>query len=257
MTRWSRSSPEARRDLRALIETFNAMSEGLRDVDARRRRFLADVTHELRTPIAILQSGIEAQLDGIHPRDDDHLDSLLDETKVLARIVDDLHTLALADAGRLTLHREPVDLSTLAEDAKDAAAPLAATRGISITLDAPSDLPTVEADPTRVRQVLANLLSNAVRHTPAGSTAAVRVRTAGAAWVEVSVDDDGHGIAPDQLSTVFDRYTKAADSGGSGLGLTIARDLVQAHGGTIDAANRPGGGASITFRLPAGGANGP
>jgi signal transduction histidine kinase len=237
------------RELRALIDTFNDMSEKLRAADEHRRRFLADVTHELRTPLAVLQSSIEAQVDGIHPRDDAHLHSLLDETQVLGRIVDDLHTLALADAGRLTLHVEPIDPAGLASEAAEATGPLASAKGIEISVEASASAPAIDADPTRVRQVLVNLLSNAIRHTPAGSTAAIHV-SADADWVTFSVCDTGFGIPEDQLDAVFDRYTKAADSGGSGLGLTIARDLVVAHGGTIEARNRATGGAEISFRLP-------
>ncbi len=238
------------RELRALIDTFNGMAASLRDADDHRRRFLADVAHELRTPIAVLQSSIEAQLDGIHPRDDTHLHSLLEETQVLGRLVEDLSTLALADAGRLTLHLEAIDPSGVAADAVEAASPLAEGKSIAIALDAPDGLPTLDADPTRLRQVLVNLLTNAIRHTPVHGQVAVGVRVDADATVVYTVRDTGRGIPEAQLDSVFDRYTKAADSGGSGLGLAIARDLVLAHGGSIAARNAPGGGAEITFRIP-------
>jgi signal transduction histidine kinase len=241
--------PRGPRELRALIETFNGMATSLRDAEDQRRRFLADVTHELRTPIAVLQSSIEAQLDGIHPRDDAHLRSLLEETEVLGRLVEDLATLALADAGRLTLHTEPVHPAALAADATEAVAPLAEHKRVALTVDADDALPTLEADPTRLRQVLVNLLTNAIRHSPTGGVVSVVVRSDASA-VSFTVHDTGRGIPADQLDAVFDRYTKAADSGGSGLGLAIARDLVRAHGGTIVAANRPDGGAAITFTVP-------
>jgi signal transduction histidine kinase len=241
--------PRGPRELRALMETFNRMAASLRAAEDQRRRFLADVTHELRTPLAVLQSSIEAQLDGIHPRDDAHLRSLLEETELLGRLIEDLATLALADAGRLTLHPEPVDPRALADDAVEAAAPLAEHKSVALRVEAADALPPLEADPTRLRQVLVNLLTNAIRHSPAGGAVTVVVDTDRNA-VSFTVRDTGRGIPGDQLDAVFDRFTKAADSGGSGLGLAIARDLVRAHGGTIAAANRPDGGAAVTFTIP-------
>jgi len=239
------------RELRSLIESFNGMATSLRDADEQRRRFLADVTHELRTPIAVLQSQIEAQLDGIHPSDEAHLRSLLDETHLLGRLVEDLGTVALADAGRLTLHLESSDPTVVVSDAVEAAASLADDKGVTLAVDAPPAAPPLDLDPTRIRQVVANLLTNAIRHTPAGGQVTVAIRATPGGGASVTVWDTGPGIAPADLDAVFDRYTKAADSGGSGLGLAIARDLVRAHGGSITATNRVGGGAEITFELPA------
>ncbi len=235
------------RELRSLIETFNQMAARLDATEEQRRRFLADVTHELRTPLAVLQSGIEAQLDGIHPRDDAHLGSLLEETHLLGRLVDDLHTLALADAGRLALHYERAHPAALVADAVDSHTALAERKGVVITSTVADDLPEVDVDPTRVRQVLANLLSNAVRHSRTAVTVTVVATDDG---VLFTVVDDGPGIPADQLDGVFERFTRAADSRGSGLGLSIARDLVHAHGGTIAARNQPDGGAAIGFTVP-------
>jgi two-component system sensor histidine kinase BaeS len=232
------------------MRTFNEMTRRLEAADAARRQFLADVTHELRTPLAVLQSGIEAQLDGIHPRDDSHLTSLLDETHLLTRVVEDLHTLALAGAGRLTLHREPLDAATVLADAVAAHAATAAARGVTLTVE-PAAAGAVDADPVRLQQVLGNLVSNAVRHTPAGGKVTLEVCREGQGWVRFMVADTGSGFPAEQLPGIFDRFTKSEASGGSGLGLAIARDLVLAHGGTIDAGNRPGGGAAVIFRLPA------
>jgi two-component system sensor histidine kinase BaeS len=269
-----RLRPRGPREVQSLMRTFNAMSGRLETADAARRQFLADVTHELRTPLAVLQSGIEAQLDGIHPRDDAHLTSLLDETHVLTRVVEDLHTLALAGAGRLTLHRESLDALTAAADAL--AGHAAAARAREVTLVGPTPAPSgvhwsrtvatdertsepaataavaVEADPVRLQQILGNLLSNAVRHTPSGGTVTVAVDRPEPGWVRVSVADTGPGFPADVLPGLFDRFTKSEGSGGSGLGLAIARDLVLAHGGTIEADNQPDGGAVVSFRLPAG-----
>ncbi len=266
-----RLQPRGPREVQSLMHTFNEMSGRLEAADAARRQFLADVTHELRTPLAVLQSGIEAQLDGIHPRDDAHLASLLDETHVLTRVVEDLHTLALAGAGRLTLHRETLDATGAVADALAAYAATARARGV--TLAGPPPDPSgvhpsrtvatderrsegtpapVDADPVRLQQILGNLLSNAVRHTPAGGRVTVDVDQPDPQWVRVTVADTGPGFPAEQLPGLFDRFTKSEGSAGSGLGLAIARDLVLAHGGTIEATNRPGGGAEVAFRLPAG-----
>ena len=242
--------PNGPRELRTLTRTFNDMAARLAATEEQRRRFLADVTHELRTPLAVLQSGIEAQVDGIHPRDDRHLASLLEETQILGRLIDDLHTLALADAGRLTLHREPASAVALVEDAVAGHRPLAERRGVTLTAELDGEEPELDVDPTRIRQVLANLLSNAVRHTPAGGTVTVAVE-AGPGAVRITVRDTGPGFPPERLDDLFDRAALPADARGSGLGLSIARDLVVAHGGTIAAENRSGGGAAVTVTLPA------
>ena len=248
--------PGGPRELQSLARAFNEMAGRLAANEGQRRRFLADVSHELRTPLAVLQSGIEAQLDGIHERDDQHLASLLEETKRLGHLVDDLHTLALADAGRLVLHREAVHPGGLVEDAIESHRPLAERTQVTLTSALDEGLPAIEADPTRVRQVLDNLLSNAVRHTPAGSAVRVTARLdgqLGGRVVRITVSDGGPGFPPDQLAHVFDRFTRAVDSKGSGLGLSIARDLVEAHGGTIEARNTGtdgGGGAEVSFTLP-------
>ena len=237
------------RELRSLTATFNTMAARLAEADEERRRFLADVTHELRTPLAVLQSGVEAQLDGIHPRDDRHLTSLLEETQLLGRLVDDLHTLALADAGRLSLHRERTHAGALLDDAVESLAPLASRAGVTVTASLAPDLPELDVDPTRIRQVLANLVANALRHAPEGSEVRVVVEPDGDD-VRFTVTDAGPGFAPDQLDAVFERFTRARDSGGSGLGLSIAGDLVRAHGGTIAVGNREAGGAYATFTVP-------
>jgi signal transduction histidine kinase len=248
----ARTEPRGPRELRRLMGTFNEMVDGLEVSEAERRRFLADVTHELRTPLTVLQSEIEAQLDGIHPRDDAHLAMLLDETKVLGRLVDDLHTLALLGAGRLTLHPEATDAAELVDDAVTSVSALAGEHHVTLNQAADPGLPTLQVDPTRIRQVLVNLLTNALRHTPEGGEVSVAARAADGApepAVRFFVADSGPGIPADELPRVFDPFQKSADSGGSGLGLAIARDLVRAHGGEIEAVNGPTG-ATVTFSLP-------
>jgi signal transduction histidine kinase len=244
-----RLQPRGPREVQSLMRTFNEMSARLEAADAARRQFLADVTHELRTPLAVLQSGIEAQLDGIHPRDDAHLASLLDEMHLLARVVEDLHTLALAGAGKLTLHREGIDAAAAVADALAAHAATAAARGVTVTAG-PNPAASLDADPVRLQQILGNLLSNAVRHTPSGGMVTIEVDLPDPQWVRFAVADTGPGFPADQLPGLFDRFTKSEASRGSGLGLAIARDLVLAHGGTIEATNRQAGGAVVSFRLP-------
>jgi two-component system, OmpR family, sensor histidine kinase BaeS len=245
--------PHGPASLRLLTIRFNDMAQRLAVDEEQRRRFLADVTHELRTPLAVLQSGLEAQLDGVHPRDDRHLGSLLEEVQRLGHLVDDLHTLALAEAGRIVLHREPVAPAVLAEEAVAAHAPLAGRKDVTVRTDVAADVPEVEVDASRIRQVLDNLLANAIRHSPSGGDVVVRVAPAtepapGTGRVRFTVTDAGPGFPPDQLSQVFDRFTRSGDSRGSGLGLSIARDLVEAHGGTIHAGNdATTGGATVTF----------
>lgn len=246
-----RLHPRGPREVQSLMHTFNEMSGRLEANEAARRQFLADVTHELRTPLAVLQSGIEAQLDGIHPRDDVHLASLLDETHVLTRVVEDLHTLALAGAGRLTLHRESLDTAAVVDDALAAHAATAASRGVALDQNGSAGM-LVDADPVRLQQILGNLLANALRHTPAGGRITVSAERGDARTVRFTVADTGPGFPAEQLPGLFDRFTKSEGSQGSGLGLAIARDLVAAHGGSIEAANRPEGGAAVSFLLPGG-----
>jgi signal transduction histidine kinase len=242
----ARVRPSGPRAVRTLGSAFNEMAGRLDASETARRRFLADVTHELRSPLTVLQAEIEAQLDGIHPRDDDHLATLRDQTRTLDRLVEDLRTLALGDAGRLTLHLETVSARSIAADATAAISAAAASRDATVFTEG-EDV-ELEADPVRLTQVLTNLLTNAVRHTPPGGVVTVTTALA-AADVVFTVADTGPGIAGDP-ERVFDRFAKAADSGGSGLGLTIARQLVERHGGTLVAANNPTGGARFTVTLP-------
>jgi two-component system, OmpR family, sensor histidine kinase BaeS len=242
----TRVRPSGPRAVRTLGHAFNDMAGRLDASEHARRRFLTDVTHELRTPLTVLQGEVEAQLDGIHPRDDAHLRTLLDQTRTLDRLVDDLRTLALGDAGQLTLHPEAVSVRTVVADAVAAITPTAARRGVTVSTAGP-DI-ELDADPVRLAQVVTNLLTNAVRHTPDGGTVAVTVDTVGDD-VSVTVADTGPGIEGDP-QRVFERFVRSSDSGGSGLGLSIARQLVERHGGTLIAANAPAGGARFTVTLP-------
>jgi two-component system sensor histidine kinase BaeS len=242
----ARVRPSGPRAVRTLGSAFNEMAGRLDASETARRRFLADVTHELRTPLSVLQAEIEAQLDGVHPRDDEHLVMLREQTRTLDRLVEDLRTLALGDAGRLELHPETVSARALAADAVAAISTVAADREVTVGVE--GDDAELDADPVRLIQVLTNLLTNAVRHSPPGGVVIV---TTGAAGDQVAfgVGDSGPGIAGDP-ERIFDRFVRSADSGGSGLGLTIARQLTERHGGTVVAANKPDGGAVLTVTLP-------
>jgi signal transduction histidine kinase len=227
------------------------MSARLQADEASRKTLLTDITHELRTPLTVIQGNLEGLLDGVYPADDEHLSTILDETRTLSRLIDDLRTLALADRGALDLRREDVDLAVLAHEMVAGVRAAADAAGVSMTVrEVDADLPPVSADPTRIREVLGNLLSNALRHTPAGGSVNVDLAGSGSA-VSVAVRDSGPGIAPDMLPRVFERFVRTPDSPGSGLGLAIARDLIEAHGGTIAAESPAAGGTAIRFSLPA------
>ena len=238
------------REMRSLAHAFNAMAARLEANESQRKQLLADVTHELRTPLTIMQGNVEALLDGVHPLDREHIAPLLDETKVLARLVDDLRTLSLAESGALALHREPVDVASIARDVVQAFGDQARRGGVALGASAEGPT-TVDADPVRVREVLMNLVGNALRYTPAGGSVDITVRAAGDR-AEVAVRDTGAGIAPEALPHVFERFSRSTDSPGAGLGLAIARSLVLAHGGDIRAESAAGQGTRITFSLPVG-----
>ena len=249
-----RVGPPPQRSMRALRDLsrgFDTMVERL-DADERQRRLLlADVSHELRTPLTVIAGDLEAMLDGVHPADEEHLRSVLDETRVMERLIDDLRTMAVSEAGTLVLHREPVDPDVLIEDAVRAFESTAATAGVTVRaeLEPPGGLPILDLDPVRMREVLGNLLANAIRHTPAGGTVTVR-GTVAAPWLELRVIDTGSGIDPELLPRVFDRFVTGAGRGGSGLGLAIARALVEAHDGTLEVESTGPAGTTFLARLP-------
>jgi signal transduction histidine kinase len=225
------------------------MAARLEANEAQRRGLLADVAHELRTPLSVIRGNVEGMLDGLYPADEAHLAPVLEETAVMARLLDDLQTLSTAEAGVLRLHRERVDPSSLVQDAVAAVRARADAAGVTLAWRATPGVPELDVDPVRIGEVLANLLSNAVRHTPGGGSITVAVESA-ATGVAFTVSDTGKGIDPADLPFVFDRFVKSADSGGAGLGLAIARSLVEAHGGSITAESEPGRGTTMRFVLP-------
>ncbi len=245
----TRVRPRGPRELRSLARAFNAMSARLETSEEQRRRLLADVTHELRTPLTIMQGNLEALLDGLYPADAEHLEPILDETRVISRLVDDLRTLSLAEAGALTLHREPTDAAQLVTDSVASFRGQADAAGVALVTAIDTALPQLEVDPVRVREVLSNLLSNALRYTPRGGSVRIGA-TKLDGQVRVSVHDSGPGIAADALPHVFDRFYKSEESRGAGLGLAIAKSLVVAHGGEIEAISESGQGTDMRFTLP-------
>ena len=244
-----RTAEHGPRWMRTLARAFNSMTSKLQAQDLQRRRLMADIAHELRTPLAVLEGRLEGMLDGVYPRDEAQINAVLRETRMLTRLVDDLRTLAHTESGTLTLQKEPTDIGILITDAATAFSAEAAERGTALDVHAASDLPLVDVDPLRVREVLTNLISNAIRHTPAGGRVAMAASSTPNAIV-VKVSDTGSGIAPEDLPKIFDRFYKGPTSGGSGLGLTIARNLVVAHGGEIRADSVEGKGTEMTFTLP-------
>jgi signal transduction histidine kinase len=229
---------------------FNAMAEQLEKQDQARRHLMADVAHELRTPLAVVQGKLEGLIDGVYPRDHERLQELLDDTRVLARLIEDLRTLSTAESGALALSKEPTDMVALTNDVVASLSARADECGVSLSVETtPSvEIEPIVVDPLRIREVLMNLISNALRYTPRGGRVVATIvgQTNG---VDVRVADTGSGIPVDELPRIFDRFYKGAGSSGSGLGLTIARSLVEAHGGTIRADSRAGEGTTISFVL--------
>jgi signal transduction histidine kinase len=237
-------------EVRALGRAFNAMSSRLAEDVAQRRQLLADVSHELRTPLTVIQGSIEGMLDGLYPTDREQLERLLAETRQLERLIEDLRTLSLADAGALPLRREPTDLGALAAEVVAGFEPAAAAE--SVRLDVSVDEgPPVALDPLRMRQVISNLVSNALRHTPSGGSVGIRVSHAADA-VSLEVTDTGTGMDAEAAARAFDRFWRSGDTAGAGLGLAIVRDLVRAHGGEVSLTSAPGQGTTVSCRFPTG-----
>jgi signal transduction histidine kinase len=241
---------------RRLARSFNRMAEELEAADARRRQLTADVAHELRTPLHVIQGNLEGILDGVYEPTTEHIEATLAETRFLARLVEDLRTLSLAEAGQLPLAREPLDPAELVTDVATTFSGPAQVAGVDLRTEVAADLPPLTADPQRLEQVLTNLVANALRYTPRGGTI-----TLGAQPIEggarLTVRDTGEGIPPEDLPYVFDRFWRGdrsrshADGAGVGLGLAIARQLAEAHGGRITAESTVGQGSTFTVDLPA------
>ena len=244
---------EGNDEVASVAQAFNRMADRLAAEARVRRELFADVAHELRHPLAVLQGRLELMQDGVTPLDGEQVLHLQDMVLALSRLVTDLRDLSLADVGQLSLQLAPLDLAALIAELRENMEPVAAARGIALGAEIAADLPPVTADGDRIRQVLVNLLANALHHTPDGGRVQVR------AWAEagqaaVEVEDSGTGIAPEDLPRVFDRFYRghgeASRAGGSGLGLAIVRSLAALHGGRVEVASAPGRGSRFTLRLP-------
>jgi two-component system sensor histidine kinase BaeS len=247
--------PVTTRDETGLLAVaFNALTERRERLEAQRKAMVSDIAHELRSPLTNIRGWLEVARDGVVDPDPALLASLHDEALVLQRVIDDLQDLAAADAGTLCLHPEPLSAEELLGQVAAAHRVAADTAGVRLRTATDGGC-WLDADPVRMRQALGNLVSNALRHTPAGGSVTLAARHDGDEAV-FDVTDTGTGIAPEDLPHVFDRFWRAEKSrsrrtGGSGLGLAIVRDLIAAHGGTVAAASEPGTGSVFTLRLPA------
>jgi len=244
----------SRDEIGQLAAAFNQMTADLARAEEARRQQAADIAHELRTPLTVIQGHLEALADGIFPADSEHLEPVLEQARLLARLVEDLRMLSLADAGRLALAPVLTDVGEWVAGVVAGFRSVAADRGITLDLKTADGLPSVRMDPERMAQVLGNLLDNGLRHTPAGGRVAVNVAHRDGE-VTVTVTDTGPGVPPEHRPHLFERFwrgdpSRSRRTGGSGLGLAIARRIVEAHGGRIWAENVPEGGLRVGFCLP-------
>ena len=241
-------------DLSALSGHFNRMADELERSDKQRRNLLADIAHELRTPISILRGRLEGIIDGVYPPNEANIAPALEETYLLERLVEDLRLLALAEANQLRYEMKPIRLDELVETILGLFSALAEEKEIKLLLEAEPELPEVSVDPQRFQQVIGNLIDNAIRYTPKGSTIKLSIKKVGQT-IELWVADEGQGIPEDELKHVFDRFwrgekSRARSTGGAGLGLSIARQLVEAQGGQIWARNHSPRGFEVIISLP-------
>jgi signal transduction histidine kinase len=247
-------------EFRRFVHSFNRMAGALETADRQRRELLADVAHELRTPLTVIQGNLEGLRDGVYEASPEHLDLVLDEMHKLSRLVDDLRLLTLAEGGQLQLDLQALDVPQLLADVRDAFAYQAGEDGIALALDVAESLPPLVADPQRLGQVLGNLMANALRHTPSGGDvtlgAALESDDTVPGELRLWVEDTGEGIPAEDLTRIFDRFwrgdlARSHEAGvGSGLGLPIAKSLVEAHGGHIWAESQVGQGTTVSCILP-------
>ena len=249
-----RVAVNARDEIGELATAFNAMADGLERLEQLRRNLVTDVAHELRTPLANIRGYLEAVQDNVVEPTPQMIASLHEEAMLLNRLVDDLQDLALVEAGKLTLARQPIHIQDVVHKAVNLVANQATTKGLAIEVCLPADLPMVDADAERMSQVVRNLLNNAVTNTPSGGKIQVTGRQVNS-HVEISVQDTGIGIEAEHLPFVFDRFYRADQSrarrtGGAGLGLAIVKQLVEAQGGQVGITSQPGVGTTVTFTSP-------
>ncbi len=235
-----------------LGESFNAMADHIAGLEQQRRDLIANVSHELRTPLAVLQGNIENLLDGVAANDTETLEAMQRQTRRLTGLVEALLDLSRLEAGAAPMQRQACELVGLVEGVVDEVTQVDGPARIEVQSSGPVSL---EADPERLHQVVTNLLDNAIRHSPADEAVQVNVSVeAGQGWARLEIRDHGPGIPAGDLTRIFERYQRAgpeaADTAGTGLGLAIAKELVELHGGSIEASDASGGGCLITVQLP-------
>lgn len=241
-----------------LAGAFNTMAVSLSDADRQRRQMTADVAHELRTPLSIIRGRLEGMQDGIYEATPEQIGILLNEAALLERLIEDLRILALAESGVLPLHMESIEPGALVRSVVKSFAAQASAQKVNLEAVPEAGLPEVVADPQRIAQVLGNLVANSLRHTPGGGSVMLRAwteRRDGKQVVGMSVWDTGSGISAEDLPHIFDRFYRAdhsrtRSSGGAGLGLAIAKRMIEAHGGSIWAESKRGEGTVVGFWLP-------
>jgi signal transduction histidine kinase len=246
---------EGTEEVQAVAVAFNEMATQLEGAESRRRDLLADVAHELRTPVTVIQGNLRAILDDVYPLDKEEVARLYEQTLFLSRLIEDLRQLAQAEADQLELNYVQVNVANVAKEATAVLQPLAAARRIDLHVELLGALPVIEADKSRLQQALHNLIGNALRYTPDGGQVIVVVERV-EDELQLRVKDSGEGIAAAHLPHVFDRFYRAdpsrsRESGGSGLGLAIVRAIARAHGGRATAVSPgPGQGSTFTLHLP-------
>jgi two-component system, OmpR family, sensor histidine kinase BaeS len=256
-----RVNVRSRDEIGSLAESFNEMAMKLDNSEQSRRRLVSDVAHELRTPLTIIQGTVDGIEDGVFSADKEHLDSIKEQTNLLDHLVNDLRDLSLAESGQLRLDLQPVDMVQLIQRKLAQFGVSAHQKNIRLEQKSPVNLPEIQVDPRRIEQVIGNLLSNAIRHTPAGGRITVQSRVgpdsshAGKESLIISVADTGEGIAPEHLPNLFERFYRVESSrsrreGGAGLGLAIVKQMVQAHGGQVWVESQPGYGSTFYISLP-------
>ena len=240
-----------------LAGSFNAMAGSLQNAEEQRRNLAADVAHELRTPLSNIQGYLEAVKDGLLEPNEETIDTIYQQAVHLSQLVEDLRLLAQVEGGSLGLNLAPDSMPEVLRRSVEAFRARAEAEGVELSVYTPADFPLVTMDRTRIAQVAANLLENAIRHTPSGGRVEVRLDEAALAKATVTVSDSGEGIPTQELPNLFERFhrvdpSRARSTGGAGLGLTIAKQLVEAHGGTIHAESALGQGSRFVFELPLG-----
>jgi len=251
--RWPQVQVRSRDEIGELARALNTMAASLEAVEAQRRRMTADIAHELRNPLSVMRSNLEALFDDVYPLDKEHLTPVYEETLLLQRLVDDLRLLSLAESGQLSLQRQAIDVADLLDSVAESMRVVAEDKDIALQVQVEPGLPPLQADADRLRQVLGNLLSNALRYTPRGGAVTLSAARGDGGRIRLQVADTGPGIAPEDLPHVFERFYRGeqghVSGGGSGLGLAIARALVEAHGGTISVESELGRGTIFTVLL--------